>query len=461
MREWPIRLKIALLSSLTLFIALAMFGAASAWHLYREEIESLDRDLKAEASAIFEGLQHDNRPGDIAQQITNGPAVAWEHRFVELLARDGRVVYQSPNLRGQRLTASTAAIDGLAVTHHDGEPVRILSTARNGTIISIGGSLADAHRALRELMWGYLFSFPLIILAFAFGSWAIARKALKPVEEIVVAAQRITTRNIEERLPILPTNDEIGRLTIVLNGMIDRLQNSFEQMAQFTSDASHELKTPLTIMRGEIESAVRTCGEDIGQENVLMSLLDQTLRLSKIVDNLLLLSRSDAGKLDLNLARVDMSRLVADVAEDAEILAAPQRISVQTEISRHAIVRGDELRLRQILLNLIDNAVKFNRPSGTIGIELSSEDGNVSLTVANTGQTVAPEQAGHLFRRFYRGDASHDRRVEGNGLGLSICHELITAHGGELRLVCSDAERTEFRLTLQAAENCLGEMNEV
>jgi signal transduction histidine kinase len=245
-------------------------------------------------------------------------------------------------------------------------------------------------------------------------------------------------------------NDEIGRHIQVLNAMLDRLQASFDQATRFTADASHELRTPLTILRGEIEQALHETRDTPAQER-LLSLLEQTSGLQKITDNLLLLARFDAGKLPLQARRFDFSQLVAEAAEDAGMLATSTRLSIVQRFEPGIEIEGDAVLLRRVLLNLVDNAVRYNRPDGEVEMTLCRSDHSAVFKISNTGDGIPADRAGSLFQRFFRASEDRNSAAGGSGLGLSLCREIVTAHRGHLVLAGSNAVRTEFVMRLPAA----------
>jgi len=306
----------------------------------------------------------------------------------------------------------------------------------------------EASELIRDLARAYLTALPVAVLVAAFGVWWITRKSLQPLQDVANAAEQIHAKALGQRLPQPSVNDEIGRLVRVLNEAFDRLERSFAQATRFSSDASHELKTPLTIMRGEIESALRSEVDGLQIESLLDGLLEQTERLSDIVEKLLLLSRADAGALTLRKDPVDFSGMCRELAEDAEILALRKKITTKFDISPAITVYADESYLRRILLNLLDNAVKYNVEGGAVSISLGKSDSLAVFRIANTGPEIPLEHENRIFERFYRADPSRSSDTVGSGLGLSICHELVLAHGGDIRLERVQPGWTAFAMSL-------------
>lgn len=289
---------------------------------------------------------------------------------------------------------------------------------------------------------------PAVALGLA-GGWWIARKALAPVAHLTQAAEKIHDRNLGEQIPRTGNGDELDRLTEVFNAMTTRLAGSFQRIREFTLHASHELKTPLTVLHGELETALSENQLSTTQRDRLASQLDEIQRLAAIVDGLTLLTKADAGQIELKREPVQLDEIVRDVFADAQILARPANVSVSLTRCESAPVCGDKHRLRQLLLNLADNAIKYNRHGGSVDIALFCSDaGTAELTVANTGAGIPPEILPNVFNRFFRGDASHNNTVDGCGLGLSIAQWIVTAHNGEIRIESVSNQKTTVRVRL-------------
>ncbi len=288
---------------------------------------------------------------------------------------------------------------------------------------------------------------PAGMLALA-GGWWLMRKALLPVTTLTQAAERINESNLHVKLPSAGTGDELDRLTQVFNSMTTRLDGSFQRIREFTLHASHELKTPLTILHGEIETALRTEPLSAEQRERAAGQLDEIQRLTKIVDGLTLLTKADAGQVALKFETVSLDEIIRDVFADAQILARPANISVQLAACEEIKIPGDRHRLRQLLLNLADNAVKYNQPGGTIEFSLQRKGAKAELKLSNTGQSIPQEILPRVFERFFRGDAAHHSAVEGCGLGLSIAQWITTAHQGTITIESEPAKLTTVTVCL-------------
>ena len=280
------------------------------------------------------------------------------------------------------------------------------------------------------------------------GGWLLLRKSLAPVTALTRAAERIELDNLQERLTRTGTGDELDRLTEVFNAMMARLEDSFSRVREFTLHASHELKTPLTVMRAEIESALRdgSCGP--AQREIFSNQLDEIQRLTKIVDGLTFLAKADAGQVSLNRESVRLDEVVKDSFADAQMLAGPRQIAVELTACDEISMRADRHRLRQLLLNLTDNAIKYNQPRGAVRIALHRDNGDAELVIANTGPGIPREQLPRVFDRFYRGDPARSNGVEGCGLGLSISKWIVLAHGGRIVLKSNSENLTTVTVRL-------------
>jgi signal transduction histidine kinase len=334
---------------------------------------------------------------------------------------------------------------------------------------------------------------PAILLSVG-GGWWMMRKALAPVQALTHAAQLINEHHLGERLPRTGTGDEFDRLTDVFNAMTERLQQSFQRIREFTLHASHELKTPLTVMRGELETALNDEALPTTQRDGVQSQLDEIQRLTRIVDGLTLLTKADAGLIQLALKPVPLAELVRDCFADTQILAHAHGITVTLAACEQATVLGEAHRLRQLLLNLVDNAVKYNQPGGSITMALrrvagaraclsavtrvgtescenrqpSKRDsmtddrnsraaapllpaeplGAAEITIANTGPGIPPEALPRVFDRFFRGDPAHSAEVEGCGLGLSIAQWIVSVHNGTIGIDSVPSKMTTVTVRL-------------
>jgi heavy metal sensor kinase len=288
---------------------------------------------------------------------------------------------------------------------------------------------------------------PAVILGLL-GGWWLTRRALAPVTKLTDAVEKIHEKNLGEKIPRTHNGDELDRLTEMFNVMTARLDDSFQRIREFTLHASHELKTPLTVLCGETETALREDALSSAERERAASQLDELRRLARIVDGLTLLAKADAGQVALKLEPLRLDELVRDNFADAQILAEPHGIKVELTNCEEISVRGDRHRLRQLLLNLADNAVKYNQPHGDVIMSLSKSGDMAQFSIVNTGAGISPEILPRVFDRFFRGDPAHENTIDGCGLGLSIAKWIVSAHNGTIQIESVPSKLTTVTVRL-------------
>ena len=317
-------------------------------------------------------------------------------------------------------------------------------------VIQVAASERPMKDYLRELLVVMLLGLPLAAAIAGLGGYTLARGALAPVDLMAERARTITAERLKERLPVDNPNDEFGRLATVFNQTLTRLESSFDQMRRFTADASHELRTPLTAMRSVGEIGLRAKREPAEYREIIGSMLEEVDRLSLLVDRLLTLSRADTGESMLAVDRVDLGELAEEVTAQLEVLAEEKQQSLSVTVDGPSSCIGDRMVLRQALLNLVDNAIKYSPTGGRITVRVSrSAAGASMLDVSDTGPGIPAEQQQRVFDRFYRVDRSRSRENGGGtGLGLSIARWAVEVNGGQLTLENRDEPGATFRITL-------------
>jgi signal transduction histidine kinase len=445
-----IRTQVSLAAAAVFGIGMAAVGIGTAFHLYRERVRDIDNDIREEADRFFERIETTPAPDwqnihGVEDLLEPASRAFW----VEISSEPGAVLFRSLNSDSFRFPGTPQA-QPLASVLERGHHYRMGGFSRNGLTIRIAASLDDAEEMRDDLLLIFLIAGPIILVLGMGVGWWISRQALAPVAVLSAAADRITAENLSARLPMPQTEDEIAQLAGVLNTMIDRLERGFLQASRFTADASHQLRTPLTILRGELEAALRAPECTPATTHLILPLLESVERLSRMVEKMLLLSHADAGRLQLSREPVPFSLLMDEALDDAELLAAPNGIRVERAITPGLTVPGDAPFLEQVALNLIENAVKYNEPGGILRASLQATEKGVELVIANTGPEIAPHDVPLVFERFHRSlkPATSQRSIRGHGLGLSICRELVEAHGGTIQLCTEEKGWTKFTVTL-------------
>ncbi|MEN6641048.1 MAG: ATP-binding protein [Armatimonadia bacterium] len=478
------RTRIALLSLLVSGVALLAF-AVPVWFLIgRLDLQRIDNEVRLRALPHL-GWAPDNRHWGMLEdelRFTYG-ASSSNSSFILVRARDGSTIRQSQSWpkslktgafplpgdkeSGMRLRQPPPPPERTndrrpqppppparlrqpeQYTWRDGlDSWRIAILGNEHVTVVIGVSLASHQSYLLMNGLALLAALPLAALLAAVGGWLLSEGALRPVRRLTETAESITAKGLDQRLAAAGEDVEFERLIRVFNAMLERLQQSFQQATRFSADAAHELKTPLTILQGELEQALQEAATGSRQQRVYSELLEEVQRLKTIIRKLLLLSLADAGQLELTTRPLDLSAAVLELREDTEVLAP--RLTVESDVAPDVRVLADPELLGQVLHNLASNAIKYNRPGGTIRYQLQRKEETARLTVTNTGVGVPPEDLHKVFQRFYRANKARDRAVDGVGLGLSLAREIVRAHGGELALVSSRDDHTTFVLSLPA-----------
>jgi heavy metal sensor kinase len=323
-------------------------------------------------------------------------------------------------------------------------PVRRQGRAR---VVVVAQSLHRVDESVGQVLLLLLLALPAALAATALGGWWLARKALRPVEQMTSNAEAIGIDRLHERIELPRNRDEIGRLAVTLNAMLDRLERGVDEKHQLVADASHELRTPLAAMRAELD--VSLMDEDLppAAREALESTREEVNRMSRIVNNLLTLARVDEGRLELLMTNVDLSDAIESAARPLRPLANAKQLRLELTGER-CEARADPQRLHQALTNLIENAIKFSQTQGEVTVTSWRRNGEVGVTVKDTGPGIPPDARTHVFDRFYRADPARRRDGSGSGLGLSICREIAEAHGGRIWVESEVGKGAAFSLAL-------------
>jgi len=314
-------------------------------------------------------------------------------------------------------------------------------------LLSTAPSETYVRHELQELVTGLAVALPFAVGLAAFGGYGLARRALAPVDRMCERAAVITAERLKDRLPV-DNDDELGRLAAAFNDLLARLETSFEQMRRFTADASHELRTPLTAIRSVGEVGLRERRDAEAYREVIGSMLEEVDRLTRLVDGLLTLSRADAGHARLTTESFDVQDLVEDVRAHLSVLAEEKRQSIGIEASRAVQLTADRTLLRQALINLLDNAIKYTPRDGAIVIRVGGSASGTTIDVSDTGSGIPPVHRERIFDRFYRVDPARSRDLGGVGLGLSIARWAVEINGGRLEYEPRHPAGSTFRVTM-------------
>lgn len=400
---------------------------------------------------VPEGLEQGDPDAEVWNQIYQHVLLNPKKTMIEVTDTSGMVVFRSYSVGEESLTIGDVPMNEVRMTTlrgGTGQDLRVAATTNKNAHIYVAYPLAELRELLENLFSIFLVFIPVALAISVVGGWFLAYKSLRPVDVITWTARKITAENLNQQIPARGVNDEIGRLVSTFNNMIMRLHESFDRIKQFSIDASHELRTPLTIMRGEVELALRNPKEPDEYRRVLASNLEEVVRLSSIIDNLLTLSRADKGMHVVSLEPTNLKDLMNELFEDCEILASKKQITVKVLKNDDITINGDKIRLRQLFLNLIDNAIKYTPPKGKVSLTVERQNGFAKVQVRDTGIGIQKEEQDKIFDRFYRVDRARSRELGGSGLGLSIAKAVVELHHGRIEVKSEPKRGSTFSVFL-------------
>jgi len=461
-----LRVRLTLWYGTALALILIIFSTVLYVVTARSLRDAVDQSLEETAAAAVRALEERGflplvDEGELMSQF---PELARIDKFFQIFSPSGTITIRSPNVKQHEMPLSRQALEVAyagrtlfeSAKYPKEPPLRLISVpiVYRGSllyIIQVGTTMDSVEHTLNRLLLVLLVSMPVALVVSLAGGWFMAGRALRPVDAITLAAQRIAGGDLTQRLTAPVSADEIGRLANTFNDMIDRLETSFRQIRQFSSDASHELRTPLTVMRGETELALRRPRETEDYKAVMESNLEEIDRMTRIVDELLFLSRADMGEVKMEHLPVSLDSLIEDVQRQGSLLGQERDVQVLLSATTPAVVLGDELRLRELFLNLVDNAIKYSRSGGTVEMALTIEQGQARLSVTDHGIGITQEDQPQIFDRFYRTDHARAHTKKGTGLGLAICIWIAESHRGQIKVESKIGEGSTFTVLLPLA----------
>jgi heavy metal sensor kinase len=444
--------------SLIAFALVIYYAAGNIFHERQEE--SLRSTAQTVASAYVEEFAEAHsltKAGEIVLQ-----EITFPNRYVQLTDNSGNPIAASANLSGSSITIPTqvlaearargfsnATVNGLRVT------VVPLSSDQTLGFAAVAEPLSVVEDGLSELRRDLFAGVSLVLLLASAGGYFLARKSLAPIASMNSQTQRVSAENLSARLDVTNSRDELGRLATTINDLLARLENSFKEQQRFIADASHELRTPLAVLRGETEVALgktRTIDE---YQQSLSLIQDEAERLSRIVEDLFILARQPINtRAALNKERVSLNDAVRDCARAAQVLAVRKGVRLKLETDSPSIaLNGDKELIRRLILNLLDNAVKYTPAGGEISLALGRQNGSAEIVVRDTGIGIPEAAQPRVFDRFYRVDKARARAMGGAGLGLSIAQWIVEVHGGEITLASTPGEGSSFTVVLPVASS--------
>ncbi|MGH2459974.1 MAG: sensor histidine kinase [Chloroflexota bacterium] len=449
-----IRVRLTLWYVALLAVILVSFSSFLYVNLARNLRAELDQSLGTEARRVVASLDiQDGKPslkGEFDSQETGAVIALYDPsgtRLIDAGAPRPFLIRAAPLARtaaGQQTLGTIALPDGTSWR------VLTMPVIENGHVIGtlqVGRSEAAVGVALSQLMILMAFAVPATLVLAVAGGLFLAGRALDPIDRITRTAEQLGAEDLAFRLGFKGT-DEVGRLAATFDRMLERLDRAFRRQRQFTADASHELRTPLALLISQADLALersRTPGE---YRRVLLSMREDAKRMNQLVNDLLTLARADAGESQVGREPLDLNDLTSDVVAAMEPLARARGVALGRGAAESTVVMGDQTRLTQLLLNLIDNALKYTPAGGAVTVSTRPEGKQAILQLADTGVGIPPEHLPHLFERFYRVDPARARAQGGAGLGLAIARWIVESHGGHITVASETGRGTTFTVTL-------------
>lgn len=462
----PLRVRLTLWYGTALALVLIIFSVALYAMTARNLRDTVDESLEDTAMTAVRSLEERGFLPLINEEelLSQFPELTRIDKFFQIFSPSGTISIRSPNIKQHEVPLSRTALDAAfagqkifeSAKYPKEPPLRLISVpiVYRGNllyIVQVGTSMESVGETLQRFLVLLVVAIPIALAVSLAGGWFLAGRALRPVDKITLAAQRIAAGDLSQRLSMPTAHDEIGRLAATFNNMIGRLDTSFRQIRQFTSDASHELRTPLTVMKGETDLVLRRPRLLDDYKSVLESNLEEIDRMTRIVDELLFLSRADMGEVRVESMPVAMESLVEDIHRQAKLLAQDRNIEVLLGTVMPVVVQGDDLRLRELLLNLVENAMKYSHPDGKVEIALLNDGREARLSVTDHGIGIAPADHKKIFQRFFRTDVARGHTKKGTGLGLAICSWIAELHKGRVEVKSDLGQGSTFTVVLPLA----------
>lgn len=453
-------------SRLAAGFALAVLAVVSPYAIavltieWRTAVHALEHHLREDLEIAVQVLRP--APGRLEWAAGEGRDPGYdggEQRWVEAFAPSGERLYTRGVARERAIRVSLPeprrAIGFSQMRTPAGAHVRLLTEARQigdvPVILRVARSEDEIRDEWRSLLVIFVLTIPLAMVAAGGVGHLLAGRALAPMARMAERARTITADRLHERLPVENPDDEIGRLAVVFNRAIERLEDAFERLQRFTADASHELRTPLTALRSVGEVGLRARRTPAEYRDIIGSMLEEAGRLTRLVDDLLALSRFDSGRIRLVPEAVDLGALAQDVTGHLGVLAEEKGVDVRVRTDGRAIALVDRQTVRQAVINMLDNAIKYSPEGKAVDISVGAQGGQCVLTVADEGPGVPPEHQGRIFDRFYRVDRARTRDIQGTGLGLSIAQWAVVANNGQISVESEEGRGSRFILRLPSA----------
>ncbi len=454
MKRISIRLRLTAWYIAILLASLSLFGLAAFVAMRRGIEKSVDENLEGQAGSIEEvmGRVLQQQPERLQDELREHQELREQADFLQVCDQDGHWIYRSRLMEHYGVPVpvepSYSAYNVVSADLPLRAMVREMTASGQTYRIQVAAPMDDFYDAMDRFKWMILLLSPVVAVLASGGGYWLSSRALRPVDRITRAAQEINSNNLAKRLDVAQTGDELQRLSETLNSMLGRLESSFNRITQFTADASHELRTPLALMRTTTEVSLRTSQTAAEYREAQQEVLSELEKTSSLVEKLMLLARADAGVESLQRVPVNVAECLRDACKDGKVLAEAKQLEFVDHIDAQKLfIQGDSHALHRLFLILIDNAVKYTPPGGSVTVSLTGSNGSVITEFRDTGIGISAEDLPHIFERFYRADKARSREFDGVGLGLSIARWVAEAHRGSIE-VQSTSDGSVFRVRL-------------
>jgi len=455
----PIRLRLTAWYFAILALILSVFGLGAYFEMRHSIHRTIDEELQLRADGVRQFIERTVQSGGKAalpEEFQKHSEPRAGGALLQVSDEQGRWLYRSAVMTNYKVPRMADARANISNVMGGDVPLRVLSQRISAGgrlyLVQVAFEMDDFYEALHRFAVLLLVSIPLLLVCAAAGGYWISSRALAPVDQITLTARSISAQNLSSRLAVPKTGDELQRLSETLNGMLERLENAFRRITQFTADASHELRTPVAVMRTRAELSLRKPRTSEEYQDTILQMHAELEKTSDLIEQLMFLARTDCGVESLEFTATNLGSILREACHQGNALAEAKQVAFHEQISEKPVwIQGDAVSLHRLFLILIDNAVKYTAANGRVEVSLRESDGYAVAEVRDTGIGIAAGDLTNVFERFYRADKARTRESGGVGLGLSIGHWIVETHAGKIEVESSPGRGSTFRVRLPLA----------
>lgn len=460
MKSLPIRVRLTAWYFAVLALTLSLFGLSAYFAMRNSIHETVDEELRARLEGVrglVERTSQDAGTEVLESELREHSELREGGALLQVSDQQGNWLYRSASMSRYEIPRPQQTSPQPFTTAFQDVPLRVLNAKINvgsqSYFVQVASEMDDFYAALHRFGTLLFVSIPILLLCAALSGYWMSRRALAPVDQITQTARNISVQSLSSRLVVPQTRDELQRLSETLNSMLERLEGAFKKIVQFTADASHELRTPVAVMRTQAELSLRKARSADEYRDIVAQIHTELERTSELIEKLMLLARADSGAETLQLIPVNVTEIVREACNQGSALAEAKQVAFREQIPNHPVwIKGDPHALHRLFLILIDNAVKYTPATGRVEVLLQESDGSVVGEVRDTGIGIGAEDLPSVFERFYRADKARSRESGGVGLGLSIGRWIAEAHAGTIEVQSSPGHGSIFQVRLPLAK---------